>query len=148
MNRETRRRFEALRHSEGSVENQVFDDLREGELDRGEFLRRGTLFGLSASTLSTALVAAGEAPVAFARTEARHASGRLRVGCWPPPSGPMETWLSADGGRINVQHVAGEFLTRTLANGRVAKELAVSWKPNHNASKAPSRRRRSAPAAT
>ena len=49
MDRETRRVIEEYRRNEaGPLENNLIDELHAGELDRTEFLRRGTMFGLSA----------------------------------------------------------------------------------------------------
>ena len=60
MDRDTRRRLEEFRHNEaGPVENALIDDLASGELDRGQFLRRATIFGLSTSAIATALALSG-----------------------------------------------------------------------------------------
>ena len=53
MDRESRRRFEEYRQEAGPVENNLIDELLDGEVDRGEFIRRGTMFGLSASVIGT-----------------------------------------------------------------------------------------------
>lgn len=132
MKRESRRRLESLRRAYGPVENQVMDDLFACEMSREEFLRRGTMFGLTVSALSAALVAAGEAPVAFARTAGTQAGGRLRVGVIPPPTGPIEPHQFSDGGRIALGGIVGEYLTRPTASGTLARELAVGWQPNRD----------------
>src|SRR5438874_989470 len=50
MERETRRSFEQLRRRLGPVQNQVINDLNDGEfVDRQEFFRRASVLGLSAS---------------------------------------------------------------------------------------------------
>jgi peptide/nickel transport system substrate-binding protein len=93
------------------------------------------MMGLSASVLTGALVAAGEAPVAFAKHAAPKATGRLRVGVFPAPpgGGNLDPWVVLDS-RLLLTHIAGEFLTRTLSTGRLVPELATSWKPNGDAS--------------
>jgi peptide/nickel transport system substrate-binding protein len=136
MDRESRRRFEKAREDLGPVQNQVINDLNDGAFyDRHEFLKRGTMFGLSASVLSGALVAAGEAPVAFAKHAAPRATGRLRVGLFPAPpgGGNLDPWTVLDS-RLVLTHIAGEFLTRTLSTGKLVPELSTSWKPNADAS--------------
>jgi peptide/nickel transport system substrate-binding protein len=134
MEREARTRFESWRYSLGPVQSQVIDDLNDGEfVDRQEFFRRASLLGLSVSAMSAALVAAGEAPVAFAKPEAGKAGGRLRAGIFAP-SGPIEPHEFEDTGRTSVGSVTGEFLNRTLGSGVLAPELATSWTPNRNAS--------------
>jgi peptide/nickel transport system substrate-binding protein len=133
MDREARRQFELFRRGAGPIENQAIDDLLEGEFyDRQEFLRRGTMFGLSLSVLSAALVAAGEAPVAFAKATAPRAGARLKVGISPVPAGTIEPFSQLGSG-VFLASIAGEYLVRSTINGLVRPELAVSWKPNAHA---------------
>ena len=134
MDRETRRRLEEFRHNEaGPIENALIDDLAAGELDRSEFLRRATIFGLSASAIATALAAFGEAPLAFAKSSAGLAGGRLRVGCIPPPAHGLDPHTYADTGSLVTGNIAGEMLNRTTDTGKLIPELAVSWKSNPQA---------------
>ncbi|HEV3403310.1 MAG TPA: ABC transporter substrate-binding protein [Gaiellaceae bacterium] len=135
MDRETRRRLEEYRRSEaGAVENTLLDELAAGELDRKEFLRRATLFGLSASTIAAGLTAFGNAPLAFARSAPARAGGRLRVAIIPPPTKSLDPHTYADQGGLETGGIAGEFLTRATQSLTLAPELATSWKPNANAS--------------
>jgi hypothetical protein len=85
MDRETRRAVEEYRHSEaGPIENNLIDELVAGELDREEFVRRATVFGLGAGTIGLLLRYMGDEP-AFAprwsprRSAAPCASGRSRT---------------------------------------------------------------------
>ena len=133
MHREARRQFEAFRRNAEPVANQVVDDLLDGEFyDRQEFLRRGTMFGLSVSALSAALVAAGEAPVAFAGSSRLRAGGQLNVGIFPIPSGTIEPYSQLGSG-VFLASIAGEYLVRSTIGGLARPELATSWKPNANA---------------
>ena len=51
MDRETRRRLEHYRRdTAGDVENTLIDEFLDGEMDRSDFLRRGSVFGLSLTT--------------------------------------------------------------------------------------------------
>src|SRR5690348_16085796 len=103
MDRETRRRFEDYRKNEaGPVENTVLDDLLDGELDRKEFIRRATVFGFSAATIGTALAAAGEAPLAFAKPSRGGAGGRVRCAIIPPPTSEIEPHTFKDQGGLEV----------------------------------------------
>src|SRR5207244_1003485 len=135
MDRETRRKLEDHRRNEaGPVENTVIDELLDGEMDRSEFVKRGTIFGLSASMIGAALVDAGEAPVALAKPSARRRGGRIRIGCIPPPAHGLDPHTYADTGSLVTGDLAGEFLVRTSPKLTVIPELATSWKPNANAS--------------
>jgi peptide/nickel transport system substrate-binding protein len=133
MDRETRRRFEQYRReTAGNAENTLIDELLDGEMDRSEFIRRGSVFGLSVTALGAALAAAGEAPLAFARSTAT-AGGRLRLGCIPPPAHGLDPHTYADTGSLVTGNIAGEMLNRTTDTGRLVPELATSWKSNPQA---------------
>lgn len=130
MDRETRRRLEAWRAGAPDPQNTVVDDLFAGECDRAGFIQRATMFGLSTSVISGALLAAGEAPVAFAKETRGKAGGRLRVGLRPVPSGTLEPWTYQETVALQLGGISGEFLNRNRPNLTLAPELAVSWTPN------------------
>ena len=134
MDRETRRRLEAWRAEAPDPQNAVVDDLFAGECDRAGFIKRATMFGLSVPAMSAALVAAGEAPVAFAQETRGKAGGRLRLGLTPIPKGTLEPWTYQETAALQLGGISGEFLNRTRQNLTLAPELAVSWKPNADAS--------------
>ena len=84
MDRDAMRRIEEYRRNEaGPLENNLIDELIGGEMDRTEFLRRGTMFGLSLGMMGGLLGLVGEAGAAPARPrgaggrqEGRHAPDR------------------------------------------------------------------------
>ncbi len=134
MDRETRRRLTAWRAEASDPQNTVVDDLFAGECDRAGFIQRATIFGLSTSAISAALVAAGEAPVAFAQETRGKAGGRLRLGLTPIPKGTLEPWTYQETAALQLGGINGEFLNRNRQNLTLAPELAVSWAPNNDAS--------------
>ena len=134
MDRETRRRFEAWRAEAPDPQNTVVDDLFAGECDRAGFIQRATMFGLGVPMISAALLAAGEAPVAFAKETRGKAGGRLRIGLTPIPKGNLEPWTYQETAALQMGGISGEFLNRNRQDLTLAPELAVNWKPNHNAS--------------
>ncbi len=134
MDRETRRRFESWRAAAPDPHNTVVDDLLAGECDRAGFIQRATMFGLSVPAMSAALLAAGEAPAAFAKTTKAKAGGRLRIGLTPIPKGTLEPWTYQETAALQMGGISGEFLNRNRQNLTLAPELAVSWSPNANAS--------------
>jgi len=134
MDRETRRWFETYRKQAGEVENTLIDEFAAGEMDRSEFIRRGTMFGLSLPLAGGILGALGEAPAAFAKPQAARAGGRLRVAIIPPPSGALEPHMLQDQGGAEASSIVGEFLNRANPNLTLSPELATSWKPNKDAS--------------
>jgi peptide/nickel transport system substrate-binding protein len=131
MDRETRRRFAAWRAEEATdPQNTVVDDLFAGECDRAGFIQRATMFGLSASVMSGALLAAGEAPIAFAKETRGKAGGRIRIGMTPIPKGTLEPWTYQETAALQLGGISGEFLNRNRQNLTLLPELAVSWTPN------------------
>ncbi len=134
MDRETRRAFEEYRRQSATAsENTLIDEFLDGEMDRSEFIRRGSIFGLGLTGLAAALAAAGEAPLAFASSGAVKVGGRIRVGCIPPPAHGLDPHTYADTGSLVTGNIAGEMLNRTTDTGRLVPELATSWKSNPGA---------------
>ena len=112
MDREIRRRVEEYRHTEaGPIENNLIDELVGGDLDREEFLRRASVFGLGAGTTGLLLRYIGEdvafgAPTAVAQKR----GGTLRVGATKAGSS-FEPILLREAGSLAFDSLTGEFLT-------------------------------------
>jgi peptide/nickel transport system substrate-binding protein len=135
MDRHIRRAVEEYRRSEaaGPIENNLIDELVGGELDREEFLRRGTMFGLSLGTLGLLLKYLGEPDLAFGSPLAPvQAGGTLRLGITAPGSS-LEPWKLNEGGSLAFAGIPGEYLTFTDPQARVRPALATSWRPNRDA---------------
>jgi len=138
MDRQERRFLEEFRRGEATpIENNLIDELVEGELDRTEFLRRGAMFGLSVGVLSSALGLAGEAVAAprgsFASAgEAVKVGGTVRVGLakW---GGSLEPYKLAEAGSLGMSGIPGEYLTYSDNQNRIRPWLATSWKANKTA---------------
>ena len=136
MDRETRRVIEEYRRNEaGPLENNVIDELVNGELNREEFLKRGAMFGMSLGIMGSLLAFTGEAGAATtARTQrvAAKAGGTIRVGL-TAPGASLEPYLLNDGGALALAGIPGEYLTFTNPKGVCVPWLATSWKPNKTA---------------
>jgi peptide/nickel transport system substrate-binding protein len=117
----------------GPIENSLIDDLASGEIDRGSFLRRASILGLSATTIGAALRAMGHASPAYGATALGQAGGRIRVGVIPGPTGDFEPHLFKDHGRLAIGRISGEFLLRSRQDFTLGPELAVSWRSNADA---------------
>jgi len=137
MNREEMSRLDDDRFSQaGELENDLIDELAGGGMDRQEFVQRATVLGLSATMIGTALAAfGGSAAPALGGTAAPavRIGGRLRVGVVPPPVTGLDPHTYKDTGGLVTGGIAGEFLTRATQSLTLLPELAVSWKPNANA---------------
>jgi peptide/nickel transport system substrate-binding protein len=135
MDRETRRLVDEYRHSEaGVIENNLIDELVAGDVDRQEFLRRASVFGLGAGTMGLLLRYVGEAEPAFGATtgEAQKRGGTLRVGAAAVGSS-FEPILLREAGTLSFAGIMGEFLTFSNAALQLKPWLATSWKSNANA---------------
>ena len=131
MDRETRRLVEEFRRNDASpIENNLIDELVEGELDRHEFLRRATVFGLGAGTIGLLLRYIGDADLAFgAPSIAQKRGGTLRVGLTAFTSS-LEPYLLREAGSLAFAGIPGEYLTFSNNALQVKPWLATSWKPN------------------
>ncbi len=132
MDREIRRRLEGFRRS-GPIERTVIDELLDRRVDRRQFIQRATMFGLSASAIGTALIAAGCVSTGTNPSPGK-AGGRIKVGIIPPPAHDIEPHTFMDQGSLETGSIAGEFLIRSAPGLKLVPELATSWTPNADAS--------------
>ena len=134
MDREIRRRVEEYRHTEaGPIENNLIDELVGGDLDREEFLRRASVFGLGVGTMGLLLNYIGE-DAAFGATNsiAQKRGGTIRVGATKAGSS-FEPVLLREAGSLAFASLTGEYLTFSNQQLQVKPALATSWKANSNA---------------
>ena len=112
MDRETRRLVEEFRRNDaGPIENNLIDELIEGDLDRQEFLRRASVFGLGAGTIGMLLRYIGEADLAFgAPPSPAKVGGTLRVGRSPTARASSRT-SCREAGSLGLAGIPGEYLT-------------------------------------
>jgi peptide/nickel transport system substrate-binding protein len=135
MDREKMMQLEEYRRTEaGPLESTLIDEFVDGEMDRSTFIRRASVVGLSMSMIGAALEAFGHTGIAKAATTAASAGGRLRVGVVPPPVTGLDPHTYKDTGGLVTGGIAGEFLTRATQSLSLLPELALSWKPNGDAS--------------
>ncbi len=131
MDRETRRLVEEFRRNDaGPIENNLIDELVGGELDRQEFLRRATVFGLGAGfDRSAPAVHRRRARVRCAAWLPAKVGGTLRVGAYGFSSG-LEPYQLRDAGSLGLAGIPGEYLTWSNEKLQAKPWLATSWKPN------------------
>ncbi|HXH96636.1 MAG TPA: ABC transporter substrate-binding protein [Gaiellaceae bacterium] len=135
VDRERRRRFEEYRiHEIGPVENTLLDEFAEGELDRAQFLQRATMLGLSVSAIGAALRVFGHTPLAYGATEVAKVGGRLKAYFVKPGGTSLDPHTYNTTGALETGSINGEFLIRATQSLTLVPELALSWKPNNDAS--------------
>jgi len=131
------RRLDEIRAGRSVVENHYIDELAAGHLSRRDFLRRGSMIGLSVPTMGAILAACGGAnnssssPSGAAAAPAKR-GGVLRVAN-QVPAAAVNPLTVTDGGGIVMLCQTGEFLIND-ATGRggtpLQPALALSWSPN------------------
>lgn len=122
------KRLDALRRGRGEHENHLIDGFVAGRVNRREFMRYGSVLGLSLPFLGgvAALVSgAGMSRVARAGTP----GGTIRVG-QIVPAAALDPVKIADGGGITVVSQAAETLVLSGADLTAQPVLAESWAPN------------------
>ena len=132
MDRDTRRQIEEYRRSAaGPIENNLIDEFVASELDRQEFIRRATMFGLGAGTIGALLRFVGEADLAFGAPAApAKKGGTLRVGNLKPARA-IDPITSNTQAVLAATSITGEYLLFTdPRNNALRPVLATSYKPD------------------
>lgn len=129
----TTRRLDEIRVQRGEVENHYIDELVAGRLSRRDFLRRGSMIGLSVPAMGAILAACGGANSASSTAAAPVKRGGVLRVANQTPTASINPLTVADGGGIIMLGQTGEFLINdNLGRGGQPLEpaLALSWRPN------------------
>ena len=134
MNSESQRRLDGIRARRTELENNVIDELLAGRISRREFVRAGTVIGMSLPVLSAILAACSAGTTTSTTTSGGvKKGGRITIG-HETPSGPMDPILTADLGRLTILGLAGEYLAFSDKDLKLRPVLAESWTPNSDGS--------------
>ncbi len=131
--------LDRLRSGRTELENHYIDELASGNLSRRDFIRRGTVIGMSAPLLGAILAACGGANSTSSATSSSSAApatgtpkkgGTLRVAT-QAPSAAVNPLTVSDSGGLAMLNQTGEFLAFDN-NLKLMLEpmLALSWSPN------------------
>jgi peptide/nickel transport system substrate-binding protein len=132
-----RTRLEAARSGRSELESHVIDEFVAGRLSRREFVRRGTVVGLSLSTLGSIVSACGgsdgssraaSAPVTKAKQ-----GGTIRCAIVTPTGAVDPVAVGDTGGAVMLQQT-GQYLSVSSGDLKLLPVLAESWKANEDAS--------------
>jgi peptide/nickel transport system substrate-binding protein len=139
---EKQRRVDEFRKTRSEVDNNLIDSLVAGRISRREFVRRGTVLGLSLSSLAFIAAACGgdddEAATTGGATDtsaeaAPKPGGALRTGIILPATA-LDPLAVFDEGGLAVLGQSGEYLTWTNDELQLEPRLAESWTPNDDGS--------------
>jgi peptide/nickel transport system substrate-binding protein len=134
--------LDRLRSERTELENHYIDELVSGHMDRRDFLRRGSMIGMSTGLLGAILAACGGSSSTTTATGSGSGAtpssgkkgGTLRV-AGVTPTGAVNPLTLFDAGGLLMLNQTGEFLifdsTLKLA---LQPMLALSWKPNADGS--------------
>ncbi len=130
------RRVETVRGRAGELENHLIDELRAGRISRREFMRRGTMLGMSISTLGVVVSGCARPDVTKVsppQTKAPRPGGTIRAGIVAPAAAIDPIKISDEGG-LAVLAMSGQFLVFSDRHLTLHPVIATSWKPNHDGS--------------
>src|ERR687892_2505025 len=136
---ETQRRVDAVRRRSGEIDNHLIETYAAGRISRREFIRRGTVLGMSLPALSFLAAACGgddEASTGTGATEtqgAAQAGGVLRSATLPPAT-ELNPLLVQDEGGLCVLGQSGEYLCFSDRDLQLRPVLAEGWEPNEDSS--------------
>jgi peptide/nickel transport system substrate-binding protein len=135
---ETQRRVEEIRKQSSELENHIIDQLIEGKITRRDFVRRGTVVGMSIPLLSFIAAACGganETATGASGTSggAAKPGGALRTATISPAAA-LDPLTVADEGGLMVLGQSGEYLTWTNDKLELEPRLSESWSSNEDGS--------------
>jgi peptide/nickel transport system substrate-binding protein len=133
------RRLARLREGQGEIANHIIDEFAAGRLSRREFIRRGTVIGISVPVLGSILAACGSSspstsPSASGSATATGAPGAvIKVGI-VTPTGAINPVTILDQGGLDMLGQTGEYLTFSGQALNLMPALATSWTADSTAS--------------
>ena len=131
-------RVDEFRKTSSEIENNLIEALTAGKINRREFVRRGTVLGLSLSSLSLIAAACGgdddDDEAATGTTEGTaKPGGALRTGIIAPAI-ELNPLVVYDEGGLAVLGQSGEYLAWSNDQLELEPRLAESWTPNQDGS--------------
>ena len=130
---ERERRLDEIRTERTPLENHLIDELRSGHIGRREFIRRGTVVGMSVPLLGLIASACGVSREEIekkdpAQTGTPERGGTIRAGIIQP-AGALDPITVADQGGLGVLGQSGEYLIWSDRDLKAQPRLAESWSP-------------------
>lgn len=125
-----------LRRGQGEIANHVIDEFAAGRLSRREFIRRGTVVGISIPVVDAILTACGSSPSSPSSSTSPAAAGKagatINAGI-VVPTAEINPLTVADQGGLDMLAQTGEYLTLSDQSLNLRPVLATSWKANSTA---------------
>ena len=131
-----------LRRGQGEIANHVIDEFAAGRLSRRDFIRRGTVVGISIPVIDAILTACGSSPSSTSTSTSASGSGSPSAAGKPGatinagivvPTAEINPLTVADQGGLDMLAQTGEYLTLSDQSLNLHPVLATSWKANSTA---------------
>lgn len=130
-------RLGRLRQDQGEIANHIIDEFAAGRLSRRDFIRRGTVVGISVPLLGSILAACGSSSSSSAApgasSTAAGAPGAVIKAGIVTPTGAINPVTVADQGGLDMLAQTGEYLCLSGQTLTLQPVLATSWTPNSTA---------------
>src|SRR3984893_1201706 len=123
-----------LREDQGEIANHIIDEFAAGRLSRRDFIRRGTVVGISVRLLGCVRAACGSggsssAPSGGSSSAAGKAGAVIKAGI-VTPTASINPVTVADQGGLDMLAQTGEYLCLSTQTLTLKPVLATSWAPN------------------
>jgi peptide/nickel transport system substrate-binding protein len=134
-------RLGRLRQDQGEIANHIIDEFAAGRLSRRDFIRRGTVVGISVPLLGSVLAACGSSSSSSAApgtsssssSAAAGAAGAVIKAGIVTPTAAINPVTVADQGGLDMLAQTGEYLTLSTQTLLLKPVLATSWSANSTA---------------
>jgi peptide/nickel transport system substrate-binding protein len=124
--------IDGTRRRSGKIENHIIDEFAAGHIGRRDFLRHGSVIGMSLPLL-TSLAGAFGSTLWVPSARAATPGGTIRVATTAPTAAIDPVTVADAGGELMLQQT-GEFLAISGPDLLLRPVLAESWKPNQDGS--------------
>jgi peptide/nickel transport system substrate-binding protein len=132
-------RLGRLRQDQGEIANHIIDEFAAGRLSRRDFIRRGTVVGISVPLLGSILAACGSSASSAGSTgassssSATGAAGAVIKAGIVTPTGAINPVTVADQGGLDMLAQTGEYLCLSSQTLTLQPVLATSWSADSTA---------------
>jgi len=127
------RRLSRLRESQGDVANHVIDEFAAGRMSRRDFIRRGSVVGISLPLLGAVVSACGSTGSSSSPSSSSGKAGAtIKVGI-VTPTAAINPLTVADQGGLDMLAQTGEYLCLSTQTLVLKPVLAESWSANSTA---------------
>jgi peptide/nickel transport system substrate-binding protein len=133
-------RLGRLRQDQGEIANHIIDEFAAGRLSRRDFIRRGTVVGISVPLLGSILAACGSSSSSSktgtsnsSSSSATGAAGAVIKAGIVTPTGAINPVTVADQGGLDMLAQTGEYLCLSSQTLTLQPVLATSWSADSTA---------------